>query len=153
MFRALAIALGLSLGCVSTLFAQAQTTDIQQAMSPGEFKAAGLEKLSPAELAKLNAWLQGYRDKAVKVAEKKASERAEHEKMNLIVSRIDGIWNGVVSGMVIQLEDGSKWKLANSGEHYGGRADHPAVAAWKTGMFGWKMRVSEIAEFYVLPVK
>ena len=121
--------------------------------SSEEFKAAGLEKLSPAELAKLNAWIQGYREKAEKVAEKKASERAEREKMSLIVSRVDGIWNGVVSGMVIQLEDGSKWKLANSDEHYGGRADHPAVAVWKAGMFGWKMRVSEIAEFYVLPVK
>ena len=64
--------------------------DIQQAMTPAEFKAAGLEKLSPTELGKLNAWLQGYREKAVKVAEKKANERAAREKTNLIVSRIDG---------------------------------------------------------------
>jgi hypothetical protein len=150
---ALAIAAGCSLGSAPAAHAQDEAAGIQQAMTPEEFRAAGLEKLTPAELGKLNSWIQGNREKAVKVAEKKANERAARDKTSLIVSRIDGIWNGVASGMVIQLEDGSKWKLANSGEHYGGRADHPAVAAWKAGMFGWKMRVSEIAEFYVLPVK
>ena len=122
-------------------------------MTPGEFKAAGLQKLSPEELAKLNAWLQGYREQVVKTAEKKASERVERDKKSLVVSRIDGIWNGIAPGVVIQLEDGTKWQLANKDEHYGGRADHPAVAVWKAGFFGWKMRVSQIAEFYVTEVK
>ncbi len=152
-FIALAITLVLSLGCIPAVFAQTQTEDIQQAMTPAEFKAAGLEKLSPTELGKLNAWLQGYREQAVKVAEKKANERAAREKTNLIVSRIDGFWNGVYPGQVIQLEDGSKWRLANKDEHYGGRADHPAVAVWKAGMFGWRMRISQIAEFYVTQVQ
>src|SRR4030095_10324463 len=35
---------------------------IQQLMSPEEFRAAGLNKLSPDELQKLDAWLQGYRE-------------------------------------------------------------------------------------------
>src|SRR6185437_2402020 len=33
--------------------------DLQQQMSPAEFKAAGLDKLNAAELATLNRWLQG----------------------------------------------------------------------------------------------
>ncbi len=127
--------------------------EIQDAMTPEEFKAAGLEKLSAGELAKLNAWLQGDREKLLKKAEKKAAAREEKAKLNLIVSRIDGTWNGIVPGEVIRLEDGSKWKLANKDEHYGGFADHPAVAVYKAGIFGWKMRVSAIAEFYVLEVK
>ena len=69
------------------------------------------------------------------------------------MSRIDGFWNGVYPGQVIVLEDGSKWRLANKDEHYGGRADHPAVAVWKAGMFGWRMRISQIAEFYVTQVQ
>jgi len=152
-FLGLAIALGFSLGCLPATLAQNEAAGIEQEMSPSEFKAAGLEKLTPAELAKLNSWIQGYREKAVKVAEKKASQRAEREKMNLNVSRVDGIWNGIAPGVVIQLEDGSRWKLANKDEHYGGQADHPAVAVWKAGIFGWKMRVSSIAEFYVLQAK
>lgn len=144
----LAIALGFSLGSAPAARAQNETGDIQQAMSPEEFKAAGLEKLTPAELAKLNAWLQGFREKA----EKKAAIRESRTKLQLIVSRIDGVWSGAAYGDVITLEDGTKWKVANKDDHFGGNADHPAVAIYKS-IFGWKMRVSRIAEFYVLPVK
>jgi hypothetical protein len=120
-FLGLAIALGFSLVCLPSSVAQNEAAGIEQQMTPSEFKAAGLEKLTPAELAKLNGWLQGFREKAVKVAEKKASQRAEREKMNLIVSRVDGIWNGIAPGVVIQLEDGSKWKLANKDNTMAGR--------------------------------
>jgi hypothetical protein len=147
------IALGFWLSGSTVSSAEKEAAEIQQAMTPEEFKAAGLEKLSAGELAKLNAWLQGDREKTLKKAEKKAAEHEEKVKQNLIVSRIDGTWNGVVPGEIIRLEDGSKWKLANKDEHYGGFADHPAVAVWKAGFFGWKMRVSGLAEFYVNEVK
>lgn len=142
-----------SLGENSSARTEEQTGDIQQEMTPEEFKAAGLEKLSPKELGKLNAWLKGYRETAVKVAEKKANQREERAKLDLIVSRYNGVWTGVTPGEIIELEDGSKWRLANKDEHYGGHADHPAVAVFKAGFFGWKMRVSQIAEFYVNQVK
>jgi hypothetical protein len=146
-FLSVAIAIGSSLSSAPAARAQNETGGIQQAMSPEEFKAAGLEKLTPAELAKLNAWLQGFREKA----EKKAAMRESRTKLQLIVSRIDGVWNGIGPGEIIRLEDGTAWKLGNKDEHYGGHADHPAVAIYKS-IFGWKMRVSRIAEFYVVPV-
>ena len=130
-----------------------ETGAIQEEMTPEDFKAAGLEKLSPAELAKLNDWLNGYREKVEKKVEKKAAEQEKRSKLELIVSRYNGVWTGVGPGEIIELEDGSKWKLANKDEHYGGRADHPAIAVYKAGFFGWKMRVSRIAEFYVTQVK
>ena len=130
-----------------------ETGAIQEEMTPEEFKAAGLEKLSPAELTKLNDWLNGYREKVEKKVEKKAAEQEKRSKLELIVSRYNGVWTGVGPGEIIELEDGSKWKLANKDEHYGGRADHPAIAVYKAGFFGWKMRVSRIAEFYVTQVK
>jgi hypothetical protein len=126
---------------------------IQEEMTPEEFKAAGLDKLSSGELAQLNNWLNGYRQKVEQKIEKKSAEREKLSKLQLIVSRYDGVWTGAVPGEIIQLEDGSKWKLANKDEHYGGHADHPAIAVYKAGIFGWKMRVSRIAEFYVNPVK
>ena len=147
-----AITLLLSLGTPATGHAQDESADIQQQMSPEQFRAAGLQKLTPEELTKLNRWLQGYRDQAVQKAEKKAAVREQRAKLQLIVSRVDGVWNGIAPGVVIQLEDGSKWKLSNKDEHYGGHADHPAVAVYKAGFFGWKMRVSRIAEFYVTQV-
>src|SRR5205809_6739590 len=90
---------------------------IQQAMTPEEFKAAGLSKLSSQELEKLNAWLQGYRE----VAEKKATERAakvEHTKLDMLVSRVDGTFNGLTGRTVIRLEDGTVWKQANADDRY-----------------------------------
>ncbi len=144
------LAAGLTLISVAVPISRAEdeSPNIEQGMSPEEFHAAGLDKLSPAELGKLNAWLRGDREKTMK----KAAARVERTRMPLIVSRIDGIYNGVVPGEIIRLEDGSAWKLANKDEHYGGYADHPAVAVVKSFM-GWKMRISRLAEFYVLPVK
>lgn len=147
IFIALAF-VAISLGTVPFARAQDAAAGIQQAMTPEEFKAAGLDKLSGAELAKLNAWLQGYREQA----EKKAAMRESRVRLQLVVSRIDGAWNGAGYGDIITLEDGTRWKLANKGDRFGGQADRPAVAITKS-IFGWKMRVSRIAEFYVEPVR
>jgi hypothetical protein len=129
---------------------------IEQVMTPGEFKAAGLNKLSPEELQKLNAWLQGYREVAEKTAEKKATARAEkveHTKMDLLVSRVDGTFNGLTGRTVIRLQDGTVWKQANADDRYRSKVtDHPAAVVIH-GIFGYKMQVEGTQEFYVDPVR
>jgi hypothetical protein len=127
--------------------------NIQQMMSPGEFKAAGLNKLSPDELEKLNAWLQGYREVAEQKAEKKATARAERTKMDVIVSRVDGQFNGLTGRTIIRLEDGTAWKQANADDHFRPRVtDHPAAAVIH-GIFGYKMTLEGTGEFYVDPIR
>ncbi len=93
---------------------------LQDMMTAEEFRAAGLEKLSPEELKNLNAWLQGYRETAeTKAAEKataEATKKAAKEsraKMDEIFSRIDGTFHGLSGKTVIKLEDGTVWKQAN----------------------------------------
>jgi hypothetical protein len=129
---------------------------IQQAMTPEEFKAAGLNKLSPEELQKLNAWLQGYREVAEKTAEKKATARAatvERAKMDMLVSRVDGTFNGLTGRTVIRLEDGTVWKQANADDRYRPKVtDHPAAVVIH-GIFGYKMQVEGTQEFYVDPIR
>jgi hypothetical protein len=122
---------------------------IQQMMTPEEFKAAGLNKLSPEELQKLDAWLQGYRE----VAEKKGQARAERTKMDLLVSRVDGTFNGLTGRTVIRLEDGTVWKQANADDRFRPKVtDHPAAAVIH-GIFGYKMQIEGTQEFYVDPVR
>src|SRR5437763_15670001 len=61
---------------------------IQQAMTPEEFKAVGLRKLSSQAPEKLTAWLQRYRE----AAETKATartEKAEHTKHDMLVSPVE----------------------------------------------------------------
>jgi hypothetical protein len=132
------------------------TDDIQQMMSPEEFKAAGLNKLSADELAKLNAWLQGYRQVTEQAAEKKATARAakvERTKMDVLVSRVDGTFNGLTGRTVIRLEDGTVWKQANADDRYRAKVtDHPAAVVIH-GVFGYKMQLEGSQPFYVDPVR
>ena len=129
---------------------------IQQIMTPEEFRAAGLNKLSPDELQKLDAWLQGYRQVTEQTAEKKATAKASaesHAKMDLLVSRVDGTFNGLTGRTVIRLEDGTVWKQANADDRYRPKVtDHPAAAVIH-GVFGYKMRIEGTQEFYVDPVR
>ena len=128
---------------------------IKEMMSPEEFKAAGLNKLSSEELEKLNAWLQGYRETTEKVTEKKTEKRVarsffHHEP---VVSRVDGSFAGLRGHTVIKFEDGTAWKQANIDDHAGpSPIDHPGAAVVWTG-FGYKMRIQGVPEFYVNPVK
>ncbi len=127
--------------------------DIQQMMTPEEFKAAGLGKLSPDELAKLNAWLQGYRQVTEQAAEKKASARAERTKLDVLVSRVDGSFNGLTGRTIIRLEDGTIWKQANADDRYRSKnTDHPAAVVIH-GIFGYKMQLEGTQAFYVDPVR
>jgi hypothetical protein len=126
---------------------------IEQIMTPGEFKAAGLNKLSPEELQKLNAWLQGYREVTQQTATKKATEVASRTKMDMLVSRVDGSFNGLTGRTVIRLEDGTVWKQANAEDRYRPKVtDHPAAVVIH-GIFGYKMQVEGTQEFYVDPVR
>ena len=129
---------------------------IQQIMTPEEFRAAGLNKLSPDELQKLDAWLQGYRQVTEQTAEKKATAKASaesHAKMDLLVSRVDGTFNGLTGRTLIRLEDGTVWKQANADDRYRPKVtDHPAAAVIH-GVFGYKMQIEGTQEFYVDPVR
>jgi hypothetical protein len=146
--------------CVIFGFAQAVRAareeppgSIQQMMTPEEFKAAGLNKLSAEELQKLDAWMQGYRQVAEQAGEKKGTARAERTKMDLIVSRVDGQFNGLTGRTIIRLEDGTVWRQANGDDRYRPKnTDHPAAAVIH-GVFGYKMQVEGTQEFYVDPVR
>jgi hypothetical protein len=129
---------------------------LQDMMTAQEFKAAGLEKLSPEELKNLNAWLQGYRQ----VTETKATEKATAEvtkkvatqtrrDLNRVESRVDGTVPHLTGHSVVKLEDGTMWKQANPDDRYSPPPiDHPTAVVTRTP-FGWKMRISGLPEFYV----
>jgi hypothetical protein len=152
--RYLMLGLCMIFTCAAPVHAAREETSgsIQQMMTPEEFRAAGLSKLSPDELQKLDAWLQGYRQ----VTEQKATARAakvERTKMDLLVSRVDGTFNGLTGRTVIRLEDGTVWKQANADDRYRPKiTDHPAAAVIH-GVFGYKMQIQGTQEFYVDPVR
>jgi hypothetical protein len=158
LIQSLVLAACVIFGCAKPACAapKEMSGNIQEMMTPEEFKAAGLNKLSPEELQKLDAWLQGYRQVTEQTAEKKATARAakvEHAKMDLLVSRVDGTFSGLTGRTMIRLEDGTVWKQANADDRYRPKVtDHPAAAVIH-GVFGYKMRIEGTQEFYVDPVR
>jgi hypothetical protein len=146
------------------------TRGVEETMRPEEFKAAGLDKLSEDELQHLDAWLQGYRQTTQKKATEKAEAKAQDEikqatekateeanksartKLDSLVSRVDGNIDGVKGRTVIRLEDGTVWKQANVDDHFRAQiTDHPTAVVLHT-VFGYKMRIEGMPEFYVDPV-
>src|SRR6476660_7946669 len=122
---------------------------IKQAMSPEEFHKAGLDKLSDEELRNLDRWLSGDREKTAK----KAAAKTSKAKMDLIVSRVNGSFGGLSGRTIIELEDGTKWKQANADDRFrGSPVDHPGAAVLR-GVFGYKMRIEGVPEFYVDPAR
>ncbi len=134
--------------------AQKETADLQQMMSADEFKAAGLEKLSPEELQNLNKFLQGFRTETLA----KAAKAASIEKLDLIVSSVNGEFTGLKGRTVIRLANGTAWRQANPEDNYKGAGrpgeyvNLPAVVM-KKGLFGYKMRIAGTPEFYVTKIQ
>jgi len=134
--------------------------DLQDSMTAEQFKAAGLDKLSPEELKRLNESLQGSRREGEKKAVEKATAEIKKKvatesraKMDEILSRVDGDFAGITGHTVIKLEDGTKWKQVNVDEHYRARVTYrPPVKVWH-GAFGYRMRIVGTGEFYVDPVR
>ena len=147
----LTFSLLLVLGLVERARAQEAEAGVQQMMTPEEFTAAGLNKLSPEERQKLDAWLQGYRETTEKTTEKKDAARTARTKLDTLLSRVDGSFSGLGGQTVIKLEDGTVWKQANSDDHYGASPiENPGAMVVHTG-FGYKMRIQGVPEFYVNP--
>jgi hypothetical protein len=146
----LTFSLLLVLGLVEWAHAQETEASVQEMMTPEEFRAAGLNKLSPEERQKLDAWLQGYRETTEKRTEKKVKQ-SFFKFGEPMLSRVDGSFSGLRGHTVIKLQDGTVWRQANSDDHYGASPiENPGAMVVHTG-FGYKMRIQGVPEFYVNP--
>jgi hypothetical protein len=121
--RSLAVAL--LIACVAPV-AVAQTAQqaIEKQMTPEEFKAAGLDKLSADELAHLNTWLGRTLDTQTAKAAADTKQRIEHENRGFltfgseepITSRITGEFTGFKKGRTYTLENGQVWQQIDEAE-------------------------------------
>ncbi len=130
--------------------------DLQQQMSPAEFKAAGLDKLDPQELASLNHWLQGTveaaRAHAVDVAREEGRQEVivknrgffDFGSKEPITATLQGEFTGFGKGRVYTLDNGQQWEQMDAVTAAGVRRQAPRVSI-KPGVMGaWYMRVDNI---------
>lgn len=129
---------------------------IEREMTPEEFRAAGLDKLSADELAALNAWLGRKIDRETAVAAEQAKERVEEEnrgffhfgKSEPIVARLQGEFKGFRKGREYTLDNGQVWRQTDDASLAGVRLDSPGVRinpsimgnAWYLAVEGYNTR-------------
>lgn len=146
----------LALLCALPALAAAQpappTSDqrpIEQRMSPEQFRAAGLDKLSAEELAALNAWLRGTLQAETTRAAAEAEQKVKDTNRGFfdfgsadpIVARMVGEFRGFGKGNRYTLDNGQVWEQTEAARLGGVRLVNPEVVI-SPGVLGvWWMKV------------
>lgn len=142
-------ALALALVAISGPAAAQSFSTVEERMSAAEFREAGLDTLSEAQLQALNAWLQRNREcaapgtTAAAAATDTRGLRAEAlDDEADVVSRLPGAFTGWEPGAVFRLENGQVWRSVDSGSSLRGVSlQNPQVTISK-GLFGaWRLKV------------
>ncbi|MCC4597954.1 hypothetical protein NRY95_06400 [Xanthomonas campestris pv. phormiicola] len=127
--------------------------DLQTQMSAQEFKAAGLDKLSPQELTALNDWLQGKVAKETAVALEKAKEEGRQEvivknrgffdfgSQEPIESTLVGEFTGFSKGRRYVLANGQEWEQTEAASLASVRRNAPKVKITPGIMGVWYMQI------------
>ena len=127
---------------------------IEQRMTPEEFAAAGLARLTPDELADLNAWLrstlQVETERAAAVAAEAAAEQVKDDNRGFfhfgsdqpVVAHLQGAFSGFARNRQYTLDNGQVWKQLDSARLEGVKLDAPQVTI-SPGVFGnvWYLQV------------
>ena len=123
----------------------ADNVSLRDLMTPEQFRAAGLKKLSPAELASLERFLKGYRDETVQTVTKQTEDRVapvgkrnQAADRSYIESRIQGDFDGLKGRTRMVLENGTIWQQSDSQLKLTAHLSNPEVILVRN-FFGYRM--------------
>lgn len=112
---------------------------VQEMMEEEEFRAAGLDKLTPEELERLNDWLARF-----------IAQDAEHivrtdEKLKSLQSapvrrRIAGTFKGWSGDTTFHMDNGEVWKQRHGGRYFV-NLENPEVEIYRNLMGFYEMKV------------
>lgn len=118
---------------------------LQKAMTPADYDAAGLQKLEPAERAKLDEFIRNYvavsNEKVATTAVDKAVKENKVSAPEVIQSKIVGPFTGYNGRSVFLLENGQRWAQTQRDSAYFPKIDSPPVVIVKAG-FGYRMHIA-----------
>lgn len=135
----LSVALAVPLGA----FAADQYVPLQQRMTPEEFKAAGLDKLSADELKNLDNWLSGHGKVVTKVVDQggKPVFYPTSEKAGPIQAHVQGNFSGFNGHGQFTLDNGQVWQQADSTRFSCMSSENPKVTIRRSLMGNWMAAV------------
>jgi hypothetical protein len=118
---------------------------VEKAMTPADYEAAGLQKLEPAERAKLDEFIRKYvatsNEKVATEAVDKAVKENKVSAPEVIQSRIVGPFTGYNGRTTFTLENGQRWAQSQRDSAYFPKIDSPPVLIVKAG-FGYRMYIA-----------
>lgn len=132
-----------ALAALSVCVMADDTPDVRSLMTQEEFSAAGLGKLSPAEIEALNRWVIRYTAKDAPVMRERSDVVREEIKRvdgEATKTRIVGEFRGWYGDTVFRLENGQTWRQRLPGKWFH-KADSPEVEIRKNVMGYWVLRV------------
>ena len=142
-----AFLLFLGTGFVSPKTAQPDNREfpgVEKAMTRADYEAAGLQKLDPAERAKLDKFIRGYVASSNEKVATEAVDKAVHEQKvrlpEVIESRIVGPFSGYNGRTIFTLENGQRWAQSQGDTLYVPKIDSPPVLISKSGL-GYRMYI------------
>jgi hypothetical protein len=118
---------------------------VEKAMTPADYEAAGLQKLDPAERAKLDEFIRSYvatsNEKVATEAVDKAVKENKVTAPQVIQSKIVGPFTGYTGRTIFTLENGQRWAQSQRDSAYFAKIDSPPVIILKSG-FGYRMYIA-----------
>jgi hypothetical protein len=122
--------------------AQTQPSSLEERMSQADFRAAGLDHLSPEQLKYLNEWLRTHGGAAPGVGPGGTPQfYADDSSRDVIEGHIDGTFTGWRGKSVFKLDNGQEWRQAESGMYDAGKFDSPVVRIKPMLLGSWLMYV------------
>ena len=118
---------------------------VEKAMTPSDYEAAGLQKLGPAERARLDEFIRHYVTRSNEQVATEAVDKAVKENKvsapEVIQSRIVGPFTGYTGRTIFTLENGQRWAQSQRDSAYFPKIDSPPVVIVKAG-FGYRMHIA-----------
>lgn len=156
MKKVLPLIIALALGA-SSLHAADGFSSVEEQMTGKEFMAAGLDKLSPEELAVLNEWIRrrslATLDAPAMTAGTAAAVAGQEEdgrgfevrEMQMerepISTRIMGKFTGWDGNTVFELENGMIWEQADKDKFYIREVENPEVVIEPGTFRTWRLKL------------
>ena len=124
--------------------AQTQSPTLEERMSQAEFRAAGLDKLSPEELQQLNKWLETHGGAGQTRYVSQGGQPVFYPntfEREAIQAHIDGTFDGWRGKTVFKLDNGQEWQQTESGSFSTVSTSNPSVRIKPMMLGSWLMYV------------
>lgn len=120
-----------------------QFSSLEERMSAADFKAAGLDKLTPQELQNLDDWLRTHERVQIKAvdASGKPVFYPDNQPRGKFTAHMVGHFSGWGGNSVFTLDNGQVWKQAESGAYSCPDVNNPEVTIKPMALGSWLMYV------------